>query len=64
MCHSFKRLEIEYPDCFARCQMRRTFMIDVLGIDLSEEILPLSNIPAIVPPFLLEPNTAFTVRTS
>ena len=26
------------------------FMADVLGIELPEEVLPLSNIPAIVPP--------------
>ena len=59
-----QRLKIEYPDCFDRCQARRTFMINVLGIDLAEEILPLSNISAIVPPFFLEPNTVFTLRTS
>jgi hypothetical protein len=44
------------PECFARCQKRRTFMIEVLGIHLPEEVLPLANIPAIVPPFFLEPN--------
>lgn len=44
-----------HPDCFARCERRRAFMADQLGIDLSEEVLPLSNIPAIVPPFFLNP---------
>ena len=51
-----------YPACFARCQKRRTCMIDVLGIDLPEEVLPLSNMPAIVPPFFLQPNQMFSVR--
>ena len=51
-----------YPDCFARCQKRRAFMIDVLGIDLPEEILPLSNMPAIVAPFFLKPHQIFAVR--
>ena len=51
-----------YPDCFARCQQRRNFMIEVLGIDLPEELLPLSNIPAIVPPFFLQPNQVFAMR--
>jgi hypothetical protein len=37
-------------------------MIDVLGIDLPEEILPLSNMPAIVAPFFLKPNQIFAVR--
>ena len=49
-------LQAGYPDCFARCQKRREFMIDVLGIELPEEVLPLANSPAIVPPFFLEPN--------
>jgi hypothetical protein len=34
-----------------------SFMIDVRGIGVPEEVLPLANIPAIVPPFFLEPNT-------
>ena len=32
-------------DCFERCQKRRVFMGEVLGIDFPEEVLPLS-IPA------------------
>jgi hypothetical protein len=51
-----KQLKNDYPDCYARCQKRRKFMIDVLGIEMPEEVLPLSNIPAIVPPFFLAPN--------
>ena len=37
-------------------------MMKVLGIELPEEILPLSNIPAIVPPFLLKPETIFAIE--
>jgi hypothetical protein len=51
-----RQIKEQFPDCFARCQRRRTFMIDVLGIEVPEEVLPLANIPAIVPPFFLEPN--------
>ena len=51
-----KRLRDLYPDCYARCQARRSFMTDTLGIELAEEVLPLSNIPAFVPPFFLRPN--------
>jgi len=47
------RLEKEYPDTYRRCMMRRKFMIETLGINLPYEILPLSNIPAIVPPYFL-----------
>lgn len=39
----------------ARCQARRTFMRDRLGFELADEILPLSNMTGLVPPFLLEP---------
>jgi Xaa-Pro aminopeptidase len=51
-----------YPACFARCQRRRAFMTDVLGIDLPDDVLPLSNMPAIVAPFFLQPNLMFAVR--
>ena len=37
-------------------------MTDVLGIDLPDEILPLSNIPAIVPPVLPESRTLLALR--
>lgn len=57
-----RRLQTLYPACFARCQKRREFMIDVLGIDLPHEVLPLSNMPAIVAPFFLRPNQIFAVR--
>jgi hypothetical protein len=57
-----RSLAASYPACFARCQQRRAFMIDVLGIELPEEVLPLSNIPAIVAPFFLRPNQIFAVR--
>ena len=45
-----------YPDCYDRCQQRRQFMQNVLGIDLPAEVLPLSNIPGIVSPYFLAPN--------
>jgi Xaa-Pro aminopeptidase len=51
------------PDCFERCQKRRAFMGDVLGIEVPEEVLPLSNTCAIVPPFFLEPNTVLALES-
>jgi hypothetical protein len=57
-----RSLKALYPACFARCEKRRAFMIDVLGIDVSEEVLPLSNMPTIVPPFFLRPNQIFAVQ--
>jgi Xaa-Pro aminopeptidase len=57
-----QQLRQQYPACYARCQKRRDFMTDVLGIELPEEVLPLSNIPAIVPPFFLSSNTVFAME--
>lgn len=52
-----------YPACYERCQQRRQFMAEVLGIELAEEVLPLSNIPGIVPPFFLAPHTIFAMES-
>jgi hypothetical protein len=56
------QLQEQFPACFARCQERRAFMMDVLGIEVPEEVLPLANIPTIVPPFFLEPNIVFAME--
>jgi hypothetical protein len=42
-----------YPAAWARIVARRRFMADMLGIDLHPDVLPFSNIPAWLPPFLL-----------
>ncbi len=51
-----------YPEAWARIQARRAFMSEALGIDLKPEVLPFSNIPAYLPPFLLDPGRAMRVR--
>jgi hypothetical protein len=50
-----------YPDAWARMQARRRFMADSLGIQLHPDVLPLSNIPAFLPPFFLSPRRAMTL---
>jgi hypothetical protein len=50
-----------YPDTWSRIQARRAFMADVLGIALHPDVLPFSNIPAYLPPFLLRPDRAMTL---
>ena len=52
-----------FPDCYDRCQKRRSFMNNVLGIELPEEVLPLSNTCAIVPPFFLKPNAVLALES-
>jgi len=49
-----------YPDAWTRIQRRRRFMADQLGIELHPDVLPFSNIPAYLPPFLLRPDHAMT----
>jgi hypothetical protein len=50
-----------YPEMWARVEERRVFMREALGIDLHPDVLPFSNIPAYLPPFLLRPNRAMTL---
>jgi hypothetical protein len=54
-------LEARFPGAWARIVARRRFMREALGIDLHADVLPLSNIPAFLPPFLLRPDRAMTV---
>ena len=50
-----------YPAAWARIQARRRFMADALGIELHPDVLPLSNLPAYLPPFLLRPDQVMTL---
>jgi Xaa-Pro aminopeptidase len=50
-----------YPGAWARIEARRAFMIEALGIELDPDVLPFSNIPAYLPPFLLRPDTVMTL---
>jgi hypothetical protein len=54
-------LAAAYPAAWRRIQARRQFMSDALGIALHPDVLPFSNIPAYLPPFLLRPDRAMTV---
>ncbi len=54
-------LAAAYPQLWARIEARRGFMRDALGIDVHPDVLPFSNIPGYLPPFLLRPDRAMTV---
>jgi len=45
----------DHPDVWRRIEARRRFMVDVLGIDIAPEVLPLSSMPALFRPFWLSP---------
>jgi hypothetical protein len=51
----------KYPTAWARIEARRRFMGEELGITLHPDVLPFSNIPAYLPPFLLSPNRVMTL---
>ena len=53
-----------HPAAWARIQARRAFMAGALGIELHPDVLPFSNMPAYLPPFLLRPDRAMTVAPS
>ena len=55
-------LEQKFPEAWKRIQARRKFMRDVIGIELKQEVLPLSNIPAYLPPYMLSPDCVLIVK--
>ncbi len=50
-----------YPEAWERIEARREFMAASLGIELHPDVLPFSNIPACLPPFLLSPDCVLTL---
>ncbi len=50
-----------FPDAWARIEARRRFMANELGIELHPDVLPFSNMPAHLPPFILRPDHAMTL---
>jgi len=56
MADSIQRAAIALYDRFTHENLdRRAFMAEALGIELHPDVLPFSNIPAWLPPFLLRP---------
>lgn len=55
------RWQKEAPESWARIQARRRFMTETLGYALPEEILPFSNIPGVVRPFMLDRSRAIVM---
>jgi len=49
-----KRLTATYPRVMSRIRLRQDMMRKLLGISVSDDVLPLSNIQAVLHPFLLD----------
>jgi hypothetical protein len=56
------KIAAQYPDVWSRIQQRRSMVTKTFGIELHDEVLPLSNAAAYFPPFWLAPQLAM-VRT-
>ncbi len=48
-----------HPEMATRIDARRAFMRESLGLDVGDEVLPLSSMPAYLAPFWLSPDTVF-----
>jgi Xaa-Pro aminopeptidase len=57
-----RALEAQFPECLSRCRARRRFLRDTLGLELADAVLPLSNIPGLVPPYLLRPQLVLALE--
>ena len=55
-------LQERFPESWSRIERRREFMTGTLGIRLSPEVLPFSNIPAWLPPFWMAPEKVMAMR--
>jgi len=55
-------LQEKFPDVAGRINARRSFMAEILGIRLKPEVMPLSNLAAAYPPFLLRPTLLLAMR--
>lgn len=51
----------KFPEMWTRIQKRRDYLIGILGIEISEEVLPTSALTAYCRPFLLDKERAFIV---
>lgn len=52
----------QYPELWERMQARRSYLMDVLGTQLSEDVLPLCSTVAYLRPYLLDKERALAVR--
>lgn len=56
------RIKEKYPSVYERMMGRRKYMMDVIGINLKPEVLPLSNIAGYYRPYFLNHELAFVAE--
>lgn len=57
-----KNLSDNYPDAWERITIRKDMMKNLLGIDIGEEVLPMSNLQAVFFPFFLDTRFLITAK--
>ena len=57
-----RELAAAFPETYLRCLSRRDFMRNVLRLPVDDSVLPLSNLPGIVPPYLLSLDRIFALE--
>ena len=57
-----RELAAAFPGTYQRCLSRRDFMRNVLQLPVDDSVLPLSNLPGIVPPYLLSLDQIFALE--
>lgn len=60
--HLKQQLREQYPEMWQRIQQRRTYLIEELGIALSEDVLPMCSTVAYLRPYLLNKDQALAVE--
>lgn len=55
------KIKEEYPDMYTRMIERRNYMINELGINLTEDVMPMCSTVAYLRPFLLAHDKAFKI---
>ena len=55
-------LAAQYPETWERMQIRRRFMKEVVGLDIAEELLPMSILCGVYFPFLMDLGRVFALR--
>jgi len=57
-----EQIRQQYPEMWQRMQVRRQYIVEQLGIQLSEDVLPMCSTVAYLRPYLLSKDLAFVSR--
>ena len=64
LCLHHAPLAAQYPAVWARIQARQQAMRETLGIHISDDVLPMSNLNGVYYPFMLDLGTVLAKKES